>query len=340
MTQQKQSGGSGSTNIQVASVHVGLGYEDVRAIARDVFEQNFATLAQQAEDVASKRAETIRDEIVDRLTAKGAGADSFSHVEKQVALLDAQRGYALSGDDELKQVLVDAVVGLSAETERSLKSIVLQESIKAVSSLTPEQLRLLAAIFVVKHVSFGNVSSLTSLFKEFDKHVDFSVGGLIASAGALRHLEYVGCGKTSLSSASLHSIVSLNYQGLISRGHSEEELSSAFAPESFPPGGVMRCLRDPARVQIAALNNRVLDEKSHGWSPHQKEIARQKLAENLIDEAAFEIEVRAISPEAEYLFEVWTSQNLNAFELTSVGIAIGHTYATARGFIADLSIWL
>lgn len=340
MTQQKQSGGSGSTNIQVATVQVGLGYEDVRAIARDIFDQNFAALAQQAGDVAAERAESIRDEIVDRLARKGTSADNFSHVEKQVALLDAQKGFAMSGDEELKQVLVDAVLGLAGEPERSLKSIVLQESIKIIASLTPDQLRLLATIFVVRHVNFAGSSSLPALLSEYQKHIDFSVGQLSVTQGALRHLEYLGCGKTSISSASLYAIASGDYPGLISKGYLEPELMAAFSPDPFPVAGVMRCLRDPGRLQIAAVNNRVVDEKSTGWTEHQAAIAKLKLAENLIEEATFDAEVRSISPEAAYLADIWRDQHLDRFELTSVGIAIGHTYAVAHGLTADLSIWL
>lgn len=340
MTQQKQSGGSGSTNIQVATVQVGLGYEDVRAIARDVFDQNFAALAQQAGDVAAERAESIRDEIVDRLAREGTSADNFSHVGKQVALLDAQKGFAVSGDEELKQVLVDAVIGLAGEPERSLKSIVLQESIKIIASLTPDQLRLLATIFVIRHVSFNGSSSLSALLSEYQKHIDFSVGQLSVTQGALRHLEYLGCGKTSISSASLYGIVSENYPGLISKGYLESELLAAFSPDPLPFAGVMRCLRDPSRLQVAAVNNRVVDEKSAGWTEHQAAIAKLKLTENLIEEAVFDAEVRTISPEAAYLADIWRDEHLDGFELTSVGIAIGHTYAVAHGLTADLSIWL
>lgn len=340
MTQQKQSGGSGSTNIQVATVQVGLGYEDVRAIARDVFDQNFAALAQQAGDVAGKRAETIRDEIVERLEQEGKSADNFSHVEKQVALLDAQKGYALSGDAELKKILVDSVVSLSHEPERSLKSIVLQESIKVVASLTPDQLRILAAIFVIRHVSFGGASSLSGLFSEYHKHLGIAVGGMNVTVGALRHLEYLGCGKTSLSVAGLYAIVSGHYQGLVSQGYLETDLLASFSPDPLPPSGVIRCLRDPTRLQIAAVNNDVLDGKSPSWTEHQKTVAKEKLTGNLIDEAAFNLEAQSISPESAYLTDVWKDQDLGKFELTSVGIAIGHTYATARGLTADLSIWL
>lgn len=340
MTQQKQSGGSGSTNVQIASVQVGLGYEDVRSIARDIFDQNFAVLTQQAGDVAAARAAEIRDEIVGRLSSAGLSADGFSQVEKQVALLEAQKGFAVSGDEELKKVLVDAVLSLSAAPERSLKSIVLQESVKIVSSLTPDQLKALSAIFAVRHVSFGGTNTLTELFGAYQKHINFSVGQLDITEGSLRHLEYLGCGKTSLSEAGLYPILTGNFPGLISAGYAEADLRTAFSPDPFPPVGVVHCLRDPTKLQIAALNKKVLEARSSSWTPHQKMVAAEKLQENLLSESAVEAEVKSISPEAAHLWSAWSDRKLKAFELTSVGIAIGHTCLSANGMDADLAIWL
>ena len=283
MTHQKQSGGSGSTNVQVASINVGLGYEDVRSIARDIFEQNFANLAKQAGEIAGARAEEIRDEIIDRLSKSDVDPDNFSHVEKQIALMDAQKAYALSGDEELRQVLVDAVIGIAPEKERSLKSIVLQESIKVVPSLTAPQLRILATVFIIRHVNLASPDSLKALFEQYLRYAELSLGDLDVTAGYLRHLEYLGCGKTSISSVALYGLMQASYPGLISQGYERDELFAAFQPDAFPSGGVMPCFRNPELMQIAAKDSNVLDLKSGSWSAHQKNIAAEKLSSNLID---------------------------------------------------------
>ncbi len=62
---QEQRGGMGSTNIQIIH-NPGLTVEDVRAVAKGVFEENFAKLRDEAGATAAARAEEIREEFIQR----------------------------------------------------------------------------------------------------------------------------------------------------------------------------------------------------------------------------------------------------------------------------------
>lgn len=332
----------GSTNLQVGTIQVGLGYEDVKSIALDLWNANFHHLSAEAASTAQNRSAEIRDQIIESLKkSSDADPDAFSQVEKQSALFEAQKSYAISGDQELKEMLSDAVVSIAAQPERSLSSIVLHEAIKVMPSLTPGQLRLLAAVFAIRYVNFSS-NSLGELFAHYEKSIGLAEAPISAKDGDYRHLQYCGCGSiVQFGGSSLHSILVRNFAGLISKGFEEDKLREAFAPSSMPGSGVMKCLRDPTKLQIAALNERVILERSATWDQRQTLVANEKLGENLLSEEELKSEISVLPPPASALLESWEEKGWKAFDLTSVGIAIAHTYVAQRhGSLGPLTIWL
>jgi hypothetical protein len=340
MTDQQQRGGIGSQNLQIGVVNVGLRYEDVRAIAKDVFDANFATLTAEARIVSEDRASSIREKIVTGLQAGEGDASSFCEVEKQVALLEAQKGFALSGDEELRDLLVRAVLQISKEKERSLKSIVLQECIKVMPTLTPSQLSTLTLAFMVRQVNFG-VSSLQQLFDNYVKYANITEGGLNITLSDFRHLEYCGCGRINpVGNLSLFELIRGDYPGLITRGFDESDLIAAFQPDPIPDNALIFSIRSPGKFQIAAINQRRVDDIAHGWSQRQLDVAKAKLRENLESESDFISEINQMPSPIPYLVNQWTETAIKSFEVTSVGIAISHTMLSTRGVIGELEIWL
>lgn len=332
---QQQQGGSHSTNIQAAVVHVhGPTEERVREIALDLWRQNMATLTEQARDTAEARAGEIREELVGRL-ASGAGDPSgFQQPEKQLALLDAQKGYAISGDEELRRSLVEAVLSISGEPERSMKSIVLHEAIKILPSLTRRQVAGITASFITRYVGLNTVNSLNELLAAWSRYFGSSDA---PTEGDARHLEYCGCGKYSVFSTTIGGLVIQTYPGLVSLGHDSASVLQLFSPDGPPANALMQCLNDPQKLQIAALNDNVLNSKSEMWTDRQRTAARQLLSQNLIGEEKIKERLESINPTLAGPWGTWVTR----FELTSVGLAVGHSYATAidKNF-GSLEVWL
>jgi hypothetical protein len=338
---QDQRAGPNSTNIQAAVVNItnGLSEGEVREIAVGVWRENMVALSQVARDAADARASELREEILAGLARGEGNADAFQQPEKQLALIDAQRGFAISGDQDLRDALTRAVLNLSKEPERSINAIVLSEAIKILPSLTRRQISAITSAFVVRFVTFNGASSVSQLLEIWEKFV--GANAEVPTDGDFRHLEYCGCGRAaSLGVLPISELVRRTYPGLVSKGIDIDQLIAAFGEAGAPSNGVMVCLNDPSKYQIAALNEHVLKEKSVGWTEKQRETASSQLMENLMGDEEISVKFTQGSPFGAKLFSEWQPW-LQRVELTSVGMAVGHSHAAAidAGF-APLDIWL
>ena len=341
---QSQSGGMGSTNTQIGTVNIGLGYNDVKAIAKDVFDDNFNRLADHAKSIAESRAEIIREEIISELSSqKDARLDSFAEPEKQVALLEAQKSYALCGDDELKGMLVRTVVEISKQPERSLKSIVLQEALKVLPHLTSRQMKAIALAFAMRHVRWVQKNDLNSHCELFLSLLGGSAASFDVTDGDFRHIQYCRCGNVEVTSATFATLMKGIYPGFVAKGMTQPEIDEAFRSVGVPPGCLIPALFDNSKIQIAAIDNGVLEEKaSHfGWTNEQFNIAKRLLASNALDENEIDSLVSASNNACTKLKNLWDGTKLKNLSLTSVGMAVGHSYIVGSGNpVADLGAWL
>lgn len=336
---QQQKSGAGSINIQIETVSTGLTYNDVKGIASDLFKENMAKLVAVAKDVAEARAEEIRNEIFAEIEKqKQVDPQSFSQVEKQIILIEAQKSYAISGDAELKNLLVKAVVSASSAPERSMKSITLGEAVKIAPLLTNNQIKFLGMVFAIRYVNFFKPENINELFDLYLHVINLTEKHISLTAGDVRHLEYLGCGTMGLASISFYDILKADYSGLLCAGFSHEELQAAFHPEPVPQ--IMRiCHRDASRWEIATHRQNLLDV--FPLLPNQRAVAKQKIQERLIDEKNVIAELEKHSEISAYLYKQWSEFRMGNFQITSVGVAIGYAYIAERvSDLADLNIWL
>lgn len=342
---QHQSGGMGSTNLQAntVNIHTGLTYSDVKEIACDVFEANFEKLASKAKQTAADRAAEIREEIINTLAKDNANPDSFSQPEKQMALFEAQKTYALSGDETLRDTLVRTVIDLSKEPERSLKAIVLQEALKTLSTLTRPQLTTIGTVFMVRYVRWRTAETLEKLSDIFQVSGGAGLGLYEPKEADFRHIEFSRCGSVELSAISFADILRHIYPGLVNAGFTLDEIKMRFKEVGIPFGGIIQCLSDTDRLQVAALDDDVIDSNgiTSNWTKDQINLMKQVLKERLMDENAIKSRVAQIGGAIAYLDGVWSQSNLKRLSLTSVGMAIGHSFVEGNGGqIADVSTWL
>ncbi len=340
---QSQSGGMGSTNLQVGTFSVGLSYSDARSLFMDLFEANFAKTRDAAKEIANERAAELREELFEKLEAKGVkDLDAFNQPEKQSALIDAQKAIALSGDEELRGMLADTIVAIAGEPERSLKSIVLQEAIKILPNLTKRQMGVVATSYLVRLVAHHNSPDGRGYFDLVRVGLGNDPDVLNFTEGDFRHIEYCRCGVVELGEVPLHRLFQEEYPGLITKGLTPEDFVLRMGG-NVPKGAAMKCLFDGDRVQPAANSTTVLRGKASalGWGAAQVDELEKILTENLLDDSEFAVWLTAQGQFAGELAHKWATTSLKSLKLTSVGIAIGHTFATANGLrLNDLSIWL
>ena len=227
---QEQQGGLGSTNVQIHKVdlHQGVSVDEAHQIARSVFEANFWRVHDTARQVANERAAEMREQIISDLARQGPEAlDQLNDPDRQVAFYEAQKSYALTGDQDLKALLSRMVIEIAAERGRTLRSIVLKEAVTILPKLTANQMKILALKYLVRGVIFKHSNSVSELVKPLYIMTAPFLAELRFDSIQFRHLIYTGCGESSIVDI-LHIAVDLRrmYPKLFSK-MKEDEVSAA-----------------------------------------------------------------------------------------------------------------
>lgn len=153
---QSQKSGDNSTNTQIATQYkYGLTYDEARQAALDVFKANFYDLHALAKEVAEDRARAITEETLKRIFENNQEAVSnFSDPDIAAALLEAQKSYARSGDDGAKNILVELLAQRTQSRARESKNILLNEAIRKIELLGPDEIELIGILHVVISMRF------------------------------------------------------------------------------------------------------------------------------------------------------------------------------------------
>jgi hypothetical protein len=348
INKQEQQAGNNSTNIQAYELVInnGLTYSEVKEVALDVFRANFYELGGKAHDIARARAEEITEEFLKKLqTENPSGFSQSENPNFQQALFTIQKEYAITGDKELGDLLIDLLVDRSKHEQRSILQIVLNESLSIVSKLTSDQLAVLALVFLFRHMESPVIESHEQLGEHLDKYVLPFVDKLSKSSSGYRHLEYLGCVNTQIgSTSSLAYPIFLAYAGLFTHGFDPTEVASRKIEVGLDPRFFVPCLNDPHKFQVKAINGVILEKSLADHSISQDD--RAKIRGLLRNEGRMndqEIIEKCVSirPYMQKLFSTWNSSAMGYFSLTSVGIAIGHANIKCLiGEFADLSMWI
>lgn len=345
---QKQTAGDQSTNLQGGSIVInqGISYADAKEIALDVYKANFLTLAQGAASMAVQRAEKLTDDFLSRLQEEAPDTmGSMRDPSMQMAIFSAQREYAKTGDSELEDLLVDILVERAKETDRTIRQIVLDESLTIAAKLTPDQMDALTVNFLLTRTKNHKLLSLPALEDYLDKHLLPFAGDLSENESCYAHLEYAGCGSTVRLGGwrKIEGRFRNAYPGLFCKGFTDEELVEALTDPGNYRAILIPCLHDPTRGQINAMDVEVIKKycKDHGLNAE----AEKKLCALFEKSRMSETEVKdyflRIRPELKELFALWDNSMLSHFTLTTVGIAIAQAnFRRKTGQKLDLSIWV
>ncbi|ARW05757.1 LPO_1073/Vpar_1526 family protein [Bacillus atrophaeus] len=280
----KQNGGKDSTNYQANVINVGVTAEEVRNIALDLFKANFLELSQQAAEIASYRAEKLVNDTLEKLKEENpVGIEKMKNPDMQYAMYTAQKEYARTGDENLEKILINLLVERTKEDGRTLKQIVLDESLSVISKLNQKQIDILSLVFII-------MRTINNIYINFDREVGDLLDyyerlyskfinelPTVEEDTLLEHLVYAGCGRLSIGEAKYEHIFKNSYQKIFNT-KSENEIVQLV--NGFP------------------LSSKVMN--------------------------------------------TWNETSLKNFNLTSVGIAIGHTNLTKKtgSSFGDLAIWI
>jgi hypothetical protein len=342
----KQEGGDQSVNVQAGRDVVvgGVSYADARQIALDVYKANAVQLEATAKQVAIQRAEEMTDKFLGELKARNPEAVSqASRPDFQMSLLDAQKAYARTGDKELATVLVDLLVIRTQQEPRSLRELVLAESLQVVPRLTVAQINTVSAIFLLRYTQSRGVVNVEQLKGWFERYMTPLLPSLSKSASVALHLEYSGTATVQLAGAGIGALLKGNYAGLFTKGFDEQSVSELL--EKYPGLKELLVVAPTAgRKMLPPVTKPVLDSLLVRVGVAD-EAVRERLwthqSSDMLNDAEALAKIVEVCPKFGELAAVWDQSDLRRMTLTSVGIAIGHAnFQRLSCDSAPLSIWI
>lgn len=343
----KQEGGDHSTNFQGQTVNVyqGLTYADAKEIALDVFKTNFIHLKNEAAQIAAERAEEITEKILGKLSNKNPEIlQEFQQPAMQDALFTAQKEFAKSGDKAIGDLLVDIIVDRASVTKRNLLQIILDESLLIAPKLTIEQLDTLTVNFVLIKTRNLSIRSFND-FKDYLKDYIFPFAdGLTFEHEDYNYIEYLRCGHIRPGDyGRLENEFRRTYQGIFSKGFTEDELKEEFGDFLFLKPILITCFHDVSKMQIGIFDIDDLKKRTELLGVNEER--KKKLIDfyNKTTMSGDEIIKLLINLDQRMkkIFDVWYYSEFNKLELSHVGIAIAHAnYRRRTGATMDLSNWI
>ncbi|WP_448096298.1 LPO_1073/Vpar_1526 family protein [Luteibacter yeojuensis] len=340
---QVQKVGSHGVALQAAgSITYGLSLADMKQLAIDLYDAQMLKLQGVAEAVARERADQIRSEILEAIrTRNPEGVQQAADVDFQHALYGVQRDYARTGDEDLGKLLVDLLVERTKATERDIMQLVLNQALETAAKLSTAQIAAIAVVFVTKNARANGISTLQQFLNYVDVHLLPMARGLKISAASVQYIAAANCGMLSMVSGSFGEIFVQTYPAFFRKGFTE----SALPPDASPAfrNMLMPCLHDQSRLQVRAETIEVLDGMAKSAGLSADEIATLQALFNSDPLSGKEVEdwLVAQRPDMKDVIDAWTSSGLHAFQLNSVGQAIGHARIRQHApEFADLAVWV
>lgn len=192
---QKVQGGENSANLQAGrDIHIGISAVEAFKIAEYVFQNNITKFTDTARTTSDKRAEEVSQQFFEKIQKEQP--ENFKKLEEpamQNALFNMQKAYALSGDINKKNLLVDILARRTNEIEKSLTQIVLDESLEIIPKLTLLQIDALTLVFIIKQMNFYHVKDMKTFIAFTHQYVEPFLLNLPTKNTFYLHLQYLGC---------------------------------------------------------------------------------------------------------------------------------------------------
>ncbi|MEV5463202.1 LPO_1073/Vpar_1526 family protein, partial [Streptomyces cellulosae] len=186
----------------------------------DVFKENFTKLSQNAHRLAIERADEFTANYLAELHEREPQAvGQIEDPGVQSDILEAQAGFAKSGDKDLGEVLVDILVDRTARTERTTATLALSAAITTAQKLTASQFAALSALFVFKQLRFFRVAHHEQLYERISLCLTRLREDMVRlSDSDVQYLAALGCITISMGSTPIHQTLQTTYPGLFSEG--------------------------------------------------------------------------------------------------------------------------
>lgn len=347
---QKQNATEGSTAIQATGdvtfnggLSTGQMVEILSALSAHV-----ETLGNVAKAQIEDRLKTFEVGVLERFaTDRTTRSEAFREPDFLAATLDAQKAFARSGDEGLREVLTDLVAQRSKIAERSRLSLTLNDAIAKVGSIPESDLNALSMIFTFQNVQNNGLVNIQQLAEFLSSVCLPLLDNISTSDSAANYLAAHGClippSGIAVQTGALE-ILSQRYGAIITKGVSEDDFRDKFADydhlllkglivnspygngqKVFAVGGPQLETILP-QVGIYGEYSERYKELSSGSQPSEDE---------------FQGVMNAHLPRISAIIDTYNKPTIKDSRLTSIGIALAHANL-AKGPLrdVDLSIWI
>jgi hypothetical protein len=338
--------GNKSTNNQAQTINnsYGLSYADVREIATDIFKSNMIQLSETAAAVAKERASEMTEKFLLKLEKEAPEAiNEFATPGMQDTYFQAQKEYAINGDEEIADMLVEMLVERAKSPVRNRIRMVLDEGLKVAPKLTVQQMDLLSLSHFRFHTQVPNPGTFEVLAQRLNR--DFTLMDNINISEVdddLAFLEYLGLGRTlDTSTYKATELLLLElYPAFFSRGFTLEE---CHVPEVQSDELFIPCFHDLTKYQFRFPNKEALATKLREKGITEERISHISsfFSSHLFQQHELPNLLMPHIPNYDKLISMYNSTSWKKFAISRVGMAIGlSNYYRRYGVKHDLSIWV
>ena len=331
---------TGSIAIQSQrDTNIGLTAEQVI----DAISQQLPAFGMIAREIVDARVQVFKDEVHKKLANQEARLEAFGDPGFVSTLHAAQKSYAISGDREVNDMLVDLISRRSLEESRTRKSLSLDQAVEATGNLTKTEFAELSVSYIFGYTSNHGINNIDTFSQYLRNHIDPFVDDISLHDSAYSYLEAQRCATVSMGSSDFRSIMVANYAGLMSKGVEEATFAAIMPSGSLPQSLLTQCLHNPALAQLNATSKDVF--MTAGKAAEVPDEATNQLwatfEQSLMTSEEFVAAYEPHVPNLRRFVSAWDETPLSHLQLTTIGIAIGYTNAIRMTpMTADLGIWI
>lgn len=346
MSRQDQNVETGGTAIQAVGdvvIYQGMSPEQMFEIMRAIAKQASIYHA-EGQKIAEMRFASFQEEMLKRFAdPTKANPDAFRDPDFQYLLSDAQEAFARSGDEAVRDTLIDIIARRSLEKTRNRLALTLNDAATKAANLTENEFAALSLIYLVRHTVNHGVNTFPALCDYLKSHLLPFLSKLSREQSSFWHMQAQACGSIEMGEVDLAGALRGRYTGVLGDGFTRQQLE-----DHLPDGKkhaidnfIIPCINDASKLQPNAIRFDVWKENVLPAS----ELSEPELQNvwNCFESTIPDVAKRTIEtvPELAELFDIWKTTPLRQFTLTSVGIAIGHANAArVIGLKASLDIWI
>jgi hypothetical protein len=351
VSDQKQQVGTQSLAVQSGgntTITQGLSPEDMQKILEALGTQ-LTTYTAIAREIVDARLANFKEQLIEKFVDAGtANSMAFMDPDFQYALTRAQHAYARSGDEGVRDILIDLIAARSKQTDRSRLSMTLNDGVEKAAVLTKNEFAELSLSYLIRYVNLDAVT-LPSFGARLSQFVSPLLPDISTENASYQYIEAQSCGSIGFGFDQVTLIQALrsNYFGLFSTGFERANLERFFAEDRIEQMQtdklIIPCPFDPTKLQVNAANKGRFDEREdvRVLPKNEQENLWSIFDSTVWNGEAFLENVERVYPEIRKLNSLWDDTPLKNLTLTTIGIALGHANASRiPGFVAALGIWI